>query len=109
MNSDAPLICNMNVFTPAQRESHILTTTKLVQAIQRVQEVENGYEFTFPNETELIFRIADFISNERLCCPFLEFSLNVRSDRQPISVSLTGPIGTQEFLRAEFNGAFHES
>jgi hypothetical protein len=95
----------MDVFTPAQRESHVLTTKKLVQAIQRVQEIENGYEFTFPNESELIFGIAEFISNERLCCPFLEFSLNVLSDRQPISLSLTGPIGTQEFLRAEFDGA----
>ena len=106
MKSDTPLICNMDVFTTAQRESHVLTTTKLIQAVQSVQEVESGYAFTFPNETEFISRIAEFISNERLCCPFLEFSLNVYSDRHPISLLLTGPIGTQEFLRAEFDGAF---
>ena len=105
MNSDTPLACNMDVFTSAQRESHIQTTTQLVQAIQSIQEMENGYEFTFPNETEFISRIAEFISNERLCCPFLKFTLNVLSNSEPVSLSLIGPIGTQEFLRAEFGGA----
>ena len=97
--------CNMDVFTPAQREAHIRTTTDLIRAIQSVQGVENGYELWFPNETEFITQIAEFISNERLCCPFLKFNLNVASDTEPLSFTLTGPIGTQEFLRAEFGGA----
>ncbi len=96
----------MDVFTSAQREAHIQTTTELIQAVQSVQEVGNGYEFRFPNETEFISKIAEFISNERLCCPFLKFTLNVFSNNEPVSLSLTGPIGTQEFLRAEFDGAF---
>ena len=106
MNPDTPLVCNMDVFTSAQREAHIQTTTELIQALQSVQEVKNGYEFTFPNETEFISKIAEFISNERLCCPFLKFTLNILSNREPVSLSLTGPLGTQEFLRAEFDGAF---
>jgi hypothetical protein len=96
----------MDVFTTSQREAHIRTTTELFQAVQNVQEIENGYEFTFPNETDFIPRIAEFISNERLCCPFLKFTLSVFSNREPVSLSLTGPIGTQEFLLAEFDGAF---
>jgi len=106
MNPDTPLVCNMDVFTSAQREAHIQTTTELIQALQSVQEVKNGYEFTFPNDTEFISKIAEFISNERLCCPFLKFTLNILSNREPLSLSLTGPIGTQGFLRAEFDGAF---
>jgi hypothetical protein len=96
----------MGVFTPAQRESHTQTTIQLIQEIQSVQEVEKGYQFTFPNETEFISRTAEFISNERLCCPFLKFSLNVVSNSGPISFLLTGHEGTQEFLRAEFNEVF---
>jgi hypothetical protein len=106
MNSDSPLVCNMDVFTPAQREAYIRTTTELFQTVQSVQETESGYTFTFPNETEFISRIAEFISNERLCCPFLKFTLAVDSNSEPFALSLTGPFGTQEFLRAEFNGAF---
>ena len=104
MNTDIPLACNMDVFTPEQREAHIQTTMELIPGVQRVQEIENGYEFQFPSETEFISRIAEFISNERLCCPFLEFNLNIISNH-PVSLSLTGPVGTQEFLRAEFGGA----
>jgi hypothetical protein len=95
----------MGVFTPAQRDSHIQKTNELIQSVRSVQEVENGYEFTFPNESELIIKLAEFISNERLCCPFLKFSLNILSNSEPVSLILTGPIGTQEFLRAEFDGA----
>ena len=105
MNSDTPLACNMDVFTSAQRESHIRTTTELIRAVQSVQGVENGYELRFANETEFITQIAEFISNERLCCPFLNFTLHVTSDKESVSFTLTGPSGTQEFLRAEFGGA----
>lgn len=105
MKLETPLICNMDIFTPAQREAHVLTTTQLLQTLRGVQETENGYELMFPNETECISRIAEFISNERLCCPFLKFTLTIFSSSEPVTLSLTGPLGTQEFLRAEFNGA----
>ena len=106
MNSDSSLVCNMNVFTPAERDSHIENTMRLMQAVQSIQEVENGYQFTFPNKMELITKLAEFITNERLCCPFLEFTLKVQPQSEPVSLSLKGPEGTQEFLRLEFNGAF---
>ena len=106
MKQEPALVCNMDVFTPAQREAHIHTTTQLVRAMQQVQEVEHGYEFTFLNETDLIVRIAEFIANERLCCPFLDFTLSVPSSNRLLSLSLTGPTGTREFLQAEFEEAF---
>ncbi|MEW6402075.1 MAG: hypothetical protein AB1649_09760 [Chloroflexota bacterium] len=106
MNSETPLICNMGVFSPAQREQHIQTTMQLGQTVQNIEEIERGYQFTFANESALIFKIAEFISNERLCCPFLEFSLHVVSKSKSISLSLNGPIGTQEFLRNEFAEVF---
>jgi hypothetical protein len=106
MKQNIPLACNMDVFTPAQRDLHIQGTVRLMQSVQGIQEAENGYEFTLANETELIHKVAEFISNERLCCPFLNFTLHVNSLGEPISLSLTGPVGTQDFLRAEFHGAF---
>jgi len=96
----------MNVFTPAERESHIQSTVGLYQTLREIRDVENGYEFIFPNGKESTTRLAEFISNERLCCPFLEFTLRIASDDEPISLTLTGPEGTQEFLREEFSEAF---
>ena len=103
-----PLTCNMDVFTPAERENHIQTTTQLFQRVQTVHEVENGFEFMFPNfdAAENLTQLAEFIFNERRCCPFLEFTLRIAPNDMPISLLLTGPEGTQEFLRAEFSEVF---
>ena len=100
---NTPLVCNMDVFTPAERENHIQTTTQLFQIVQAIHEAENGLEFMFPNfdKQEDLLQLAEFIFNERRCCPFLEFRLRIAPD-MPISLLLTGPEGTQEFLRAEF-------
>jgi hypothetical protein len=113
MNSETQnnaLYCNMDVFTPDERESHIQATTRLFQSVQSIHEVGNGYEFVFPNHgAESITAFAEFISNERRCCSFLEFTLRIPSNDKSISLLLTGPEGTQEFLREEFSEAFHEN
>jgi hypothetical protein len=96
----------MNVFTPAERELHIQTTKELFQSLQNIHDAEHGYEFSFPSNSEIITSIAEFISKERLCCPFLGFTLTVLPNNEPISLLLTGPEGTQEFLRLEFSEAF---
>jgi hypothetical protein len=106
MKSDVPLACDMGVFTSTQREAHIQNTDQLIQTIQSIGELENGYQFTFPNESRTISMVAEFISNERLCCPFLQFTMKINSNNEPLTLSLTGPIGTQDFLRAEFEGVF---
>lgn len=104
--SNTPLVCDINVFASTEREDHIQSTTQLYQSLQSIHEVESGYEFVFPNESEIITGLGKFISNERRCCPFLEFTLKITSSNAPVSLMLTGPEGTQAFLRAEFTEAF---
>ena len=95
----------MNVFTLAERECHVQNTLQLYQTVQAIHEAQNGLEFIFPNGTELA-KVASFISDERLCCPFLECTLRIAPEDEPVSLTLTGPEGTQEFLREEFREAF---
>ena len=95
----------MDVFTPAQRENHIQNIAQLFQSVQEVHEVADGYQFMFLANIELT-QLADFISEERLCCPFLEFTLKIEPNENKVSLTLTGPTGTQEFLREEFNEIF---
>jgi hypothetical protein len=42
-----------------------------------------------------------FVSNERLCCPFLEFGITIAPANGPVWLRLTGPEGTRAFLEAE--------
>ena len=103
-----PIVCNMNVFTLEEREKHVRTTIQLFQTVQNIQEAENGYEFIFlnPSNVENFKQFAEFIYNERRCCPFLEFALKIAPKDGPISLLLTGPEGTKEFLHEEFSEAF---
>ena len=102
------IVCNMNVFTPIERENHVRKTTQLFRTVQDIREAENGFEFIFPqtNRSENIAQFAEFISNERRCCPFLEFTLKIPPNDEHLSLLLTGPEGTREFLREEFSEAF---
>ena len=106
MNSNTPLACNMDVFTTDERENHMQSTARLYQSVQDIRETKNGYEFVFPNDSEIITGLAEFISNERQCCPFLDFTLRVSPNVEPISLVLSGPEGTKEFLQAELQEAF---
>ena len=105
MNS-YPLVCDMNVFTTSERERHVQTTRELLATLEGIYDAENSLQFVFPNGTESISKLAEFIANERKCCPFLEFTLRIGPGDEPISLTLSGPEGTKEFLREEFGEVF---
>jgi hypothetical protein len=46
--------------------------------------------------------ILKTVEAERECCRFLRFQITVESDGGPVSVELTGPAGTREFVAALF-------
>jgi len=48
----------------------------------------------------MLSTIMQAVDAERQCCRFLRFVIAVEPDGGPISVELTGPPGTREFLTA---------
>jgi hypothetical protein len=44
---------------------------------------------------------AEFMTLERLCCPFLTLTLEVERERGPLWLTLTGREGVKPFLQAE--------
>ena len=105
MNAE-PLVCDMSVFTPAERDRHVQNTRDLLTSLQAIHKTAEGCEFVFPNGSGSIARLAEFIVNEQLCCPFLEFTMKIGPADTPVSLTLTGPEGTREFLREEFSEVF---
>ena len=100
-----PRACDMSALAPAERLAHGQTTEKLSRLVSGVDEFSDGYRLTFPNETRTITLIGQFVAYERLCCPFLNFGLEVGARQDSIRLSLTGPENVKEFLQAEFAGA----
>lgn len=95
------LACDLNALTREQRHRHQAVLAQLRESVQEVRELEAGYSFRYPAEGAVILLLAEFVSLERLCCPFLSFTLEVKAQRAPVWLSLTGVEGVKLFLRAE--------
>ena len=53
-----------------------------------------------PPDDRLLGDVARAVDAERQCCRFLSFTIIVNPDGGPITLDLTGPEGTREFLAA---------
>ena len=98
---ESPFACDMNAIRPDEREAHLATIEKLFRSIESVREVANGYSFQLPNQSDVLLLAAQFISLERLCCPFFDFGLEVEREGGAVWLSLTGREGVKPFIIAE--------
>ena len=105
----SPFMCDMYAIEPANRDRHIATTLEVFQAAQAVRELPNGYAFRLPNETTLLMKATEFIANERLCCPFLSFTVEIEPEGGPLWLHLTGRDGVKPFIQAEIGEALNEA
>ena len=97
-----PIACNMNAFSPNQRERYKRIRVQIDDLTTGVTEISDGYQLEFKYEPELFKLLSEFIILERLCCPFLNFEISV-NERGDLKLKLTGPKGVKAFLQAEFN------
>jgi hypothetical protein len=73
------IACNPSAIDPADRDAHVEVSKRIFSAetIMEIRELPNGYGFRLPLETPMIHKVAAFIANERLCCPFFTFNMVV--------------------------------
>lgn len=98
---ESPFACDMTAIEPKQRGAHLATTEKLFGAVESLRELPNGYSFRLPNESDVLLTAAEFISLERLCCPFFSFRLEVEQEGGAVWLSLSGGEGVKPFILAE--------
>ncbi len=94
--------CDLAAIAAEQRAAHQARVEHLwFEAAQEVRELPDGYGFRF--SADEFPTIAEFIANERLCCPFFNFGLEVTPERGPVWLRLTGREGVKDFLRPMLN------
>jgi hypothetical protein len=98
---ESPFICDLTAMDTEQRARHRVVAQHLHGAIQEARELPDGYALRFPGEPSTVFMAAEFMTLERLCCPFLTLTLEVERERGPLWLKLTGRAGVKPFLRAE--------
>ena len=98
MDNSLPIACTLSDADFRQRREELLKT--VAAAVVKKQELANGFAYSFPTEAKWISELAQLITFERECCPFLQFALRTDPGSGPIWLELTGPEGTKEFLKS---------
>ncbi len=98
---EIPIACDLTAIPTDEREAHERLAKQLfLEAVPERHELADGYAFQF--RAEQYQPLVAFIANERLCCPFFRFTLEVTPGRGPIWLRITGDAGVKEFIQSEF-------
>jgi hypothetical protein len=97
----ATIVCNINAISAAERSRHGELITRLRGAIQNRRELPDGYSYDLDAGKVTLQEVAEWITAERRCCPFLSFELAVKDDGST-RLTLEGPVGTKDILRRAF-------
>ena len=98
----AAIACDMSALTPVQRKRHTELYRILRRIVRKVDELADGYALGFARADLICIDLAEFMTLEQRCCPFLNFSLDMPAGG-PIQLRMTGPQGTKDVLREEFS------
>ena len=102
MSDPVPFACDMAAIPAEQRGAHHALSRRLTRdAALEIREVPDGLRFIFG--AEAYDDVVQFVAHERLCCPFLRFSVDVSSQRGTVALTLSGPPGAAVFIRAELD------
>ncbi len=100
-HTPAVIACDMSAMKPDQRKRYAELYRILRRIIRSVEELTDGYALRFSRADLICIDIAEFMTLEQRCCPFLSFALEMPADG-PIQLRMTGPEGTKDVLREEF-------
>jgi hypothetical protein len=94
--------CNLKAISAAERPRYNDLMKRLRIAARDRSELPDGYAFKLDSKTISLPEVAEWISMERLCCPFLTLQLSASGDQTDWLLKLTGPKGVKPLLQAEF-------
>ena len=97
---ELPIACNLSGDAQARRRESV---RGLLNRNRLVGELEDGYEFAFPEDADWAMRLTEFIVAERSCCPFFTFALAFGPGG--ILLRVRGPEGTKQFIGEQSSAA----
>ena len=100
MNQDRPIACDPTAIDAEVRSAHLSAAEQLLRHdAAEMRELPDGYAFRYA--ADQYAQVAQFIANERLCCPFFTFTLEVTPAQGPLWLRITGRAGVKEFMKQE--------
>lgn len=96
------LVCNRNAISAEERPRYDDLLHKLRTSIRDRRELPDGYSFRIVEQSISLKDVAEWISMERRCCPFLIFQLEVPAGHAAVRLALRGPSGAKAIVALEF-------
>ncbi len=97
---EGPISCNWSALTAVQQERQRALYRQLRADVEEVVELEDGYAFRHSPDRVVLLAVAEFVSNERLCCPFFDFGITVERAGGAMWLRITG--AGESKLKAKF-------
>ena len=93
---ELPVACALTAEALRARQQGLLAT--LLRDADTYDLTADGVRLRFHAESDTLEAITRAVDAERACCRFLRFSITVEPDGGPMTLELTGPPGTRDFL-----------
>ena len=99
-----PLACQLDVFDHAERRRYETLRERLGERRLGTHELPDGMVILYPGDPDVFLSVAEWITLERRCCPFLNFSLEFDADPPSIRLRLVGGEDVKRFLHSQLQG-----
>jgi len=92
------------VFDHAERRRYETLRERLGERRLGTHELPDGMVILYPGDPDVFLSVAEWITLERRCCPFLSFSLEFDADSPSIRLRLVGGEDVKRFLHSQLQG-----
>jgi len=98
MRENLPIACSLSDAELRSREASLLAQFRAEATLS--EELDEGYAFRLPGDKSRLELVLKLMTAERECCRFLTFDLHAAPDQGSLSLRISGPAGTKEFLKS---------
>jgi hypothetical protein len=95
---ELPIACSLDGRALAARQSDLRASVFAEAAT--IERLTDGYRWQFSGGENVLARLGAVIDAERHCCRFLRFHVDADPDGGAVTLDVTGPPGTAEFLES---------
>jgi hypothetical protein len=94
--------CNLKAISAADRPRYNELVKRIRASVRSRSEIADGYTYHLDDKTVSLIEAAEWMSMERLCCPFLSLKISTSGDQSQLLLALSGPEGVKPLLNSEF-------
>ena len=103
--NDAPIACRLNSLSGDERKREGVLLEEHLSSFEERRERADGFSYRYSSSPELFSRMAELVSLEHRCCPFLAFQLEWRGADDRPWLHITGGERVKTFVSGTFGQA----